>query len=89
MEILHYQSICKYYRDHSEMAYSSVFIYGNEWSLLSFEMLLFAVIDMATHSRILSAAIVYAISMSIRSVSKSFFTNNLVKSSLVDHRFLI
>jgi hypothetical protein len=71
------------------MAYSSVFVYGNEWAHLSFELLLFAVLDMATHSRILSAAIVYAVSVVIRTLSKSFFTNNLVKSSLVDHRFLI
>lgn len=77
------------FRDHSEMAYSSVFIYGNEWAHLAFEMLMFSVIDMATHSRILSAAIVYAISVTIRTLSKSLFTNSLVKSSLVDHRFLI
>ncbi|KAI6218078.1 hypothetical protein M3Y95_01181900 [Aphelenchoides besseyi] len=81
--------IGSFIRDPSEMAYSSVFIYGNEWSHMSFEMLLFALLDLVFGSRILSAAIVYVVSVLITTISKVFFTNNLVKSSLVDHRFLI
>ena len=71
------------------MAYSNAFLYGNEWVNMSFEMLLFCVLDMATHSRIFAAAITYLLSTLIRKVAKIFFTNNLVKSSLVDGRFLI
>lgn len=71
------------------MAYSCAFIYGNEWAHMSFEMLLFCVIDMFLTDRIISIVIVYAVSYTITNVAKVFFTNNLVKSSLVDHRFLI
>ncbi|CAD5208899.1 unnamed protein product [Bursaphelenchus xylophilus] len=76
-------------RDPSEMSYSSCFVYGNEWSHLSFELLLFCVLDMFLLNRIISATIVYVTSLAITSIAKTFFTNNLVRSSLVDHRFLI
>lgn len=71
------------------MAYSSAFIYGNEWAHLSFEMLSFCVLDLLIGSRVCSAFVVYCLSVAITSLTKMFFTNNLVKSSLVDHRFLI
>lgn len=77
------------FRDPSEMAYSNAFLYGNEWVNLSFEMLLFCVLDMATRNRIFAASITYLASILIRKVAKVFFTNHLVKSSLVDGRFLI
>lgn len=71
------------------MAYSSVFLYGNEWIYMSFEMLLFCLIDMATNSRVFAAASTFIISMLSKKVTKLFFTNTLIKSSLVDSRFLI
>ncbi|CAD5206257.1 unnamed protein product [Bursaphelenchus okinawaensis] len=76
-------------RDPSEMGYSACFVYGNEWSHLSFELLLFCVLDMFLLNRILSATVVFAVSTAVTSIAKTFFTNSLVKSSLVDHRFLI
>lgn len=64
------------------------FIYGNEWTFMSFEMLFFCIIDLFTHSRILAAILTYFLSQISRKTAKIFFTNNLVKSSLIDHRFL-
>lgn len=71
------------------MAYSMAFIYGNEWTLMSFEMLFFCLIDLFTHSRILASVLTYLVSQSARKIAKLSFTNNLIKSSLIDHRFLI
>ncbi|KAH7722789.1 meckelin [Aphelenchoides avenae] len=71
------------------MAYSSAFIYGHEWVTMSFEMLLFCVLDMALRNRIFAATVTYAVATLMHKVAKVFFTNNLIKSSLVDHRFLI
>uniref|UniRef100_A0A915CPX8 Meckelin n=1 Tax=Ditylenchus dipsaci TaxID=166011 RepID=A0A915CPX8_9BILA len=76
-------------RDPSEIAYSMAFLYGNEWIYMSFEMLFFCLIDLLTHSRTLAAALTYLVSTLLKKTAKIFFTNNLIKSSLVDHRFLI
>jgi meckelin len=71
------------------MSYSSSFIYGNEWSLMSFEMLLFCVIDMFWLNRIFSAIIIYLFSKLILKITKIYFTQQLAKSCLIDNRFLI
>lgn len=71
------------------MAYSNVFVYGNEWQHLVFEMLLFCVIDLFMENRILAATTTFFASAAIQKIAKVFFTNNLIRSSLIDHRFLI
>ena len=71
------------------MAYSNVFVYGNEWSHLSFEMLLFCVTDLIINNRIFAATFVYFVSSAIQKLAKIFFTSNLIRSSFVDSRFLI
>lgn len=77
------------FSDLSECAYSSVFLYGNEWVNMSFEAFLFCVADMYTHSRIFSCFLTYFVSTIIYKISKKIFTNNLIKSSHIDNRFLI
>ncbi|KAI1718517.1 meckelin (Transmembrane protein 67) domain-containing protein [Ditylenchus destructor] len=89
LELTDTTKVGNFVRDPSEMAYSMAFLYGNEWAHMSFEMLLFCLLDLFTHSRILAAAVTYAFSAIARKGAKIFFTNNLIKSSLVDHRFLI
>jgi hypothetical protein len=71
------------------MAYSNVFVYGNEWPHLVFEMLLFCIIDLFIRNRIFAATVTYFVSAGIQKVAKVFFTNNLIRSSLIDHRFLV
>ncbi len=77
------------FSDPSEIAYSRTLVYGNEWTHLSFELLIFCLIDLIAHNFILAAAITYMVSTALRLVFRLFYTNNLVKSSLVDARFLI
>ncbi|KAK0417774.1 hypothetical protein QR680_013203 [Steinernema hermaphroditum] len=81
--------IGNFVRDPSEMAFSRAFVHGNEWVHLSFELLLFCVSDVLFGSLILSAFITYATSSLISNLMSVLFTNNLVSSSLVDHRFLL
>lgn len=71
------------------MAHSRAFMYGNEWINLSFDCLLLIVLDMATHDYILAICLAYVIIQMFTFVTEKGFTNNLVKSSLVDDRFLI
>jgi meckelin len=76
-------------RDVSEMGYSSVFLYGNEWALMSFEMLLFCLIDLFWHNRILASLVTFSCSKLISQLTNVYFTHQLARSSLVDSRFLI
>lgn len=64
-------------------------MYGNEWIFLSFEMLLFCTVDVLTKSSVLAALVTYGASKVLQRITAMLFTNNLVKSSFVDHRFMI
>ncbi|VDL77255.1 unnamed protein product, partial [Nippostrongylus brasiliensis] len=76
-------------RDPSEVAFSNCFIYGREWAHFSFEATLFVVLFLLLNSLSLAAAIVFCISHGITAITALLCKNHLVKSSLVDHRFLI
>lgn len=41
--------------------FTEVLLYGHEWSLLSLEMLLFSVVDLASHNFVLAAVITFVI----------------------------
>lgn len=71
------------------MAYSSAFVYGNEWINLSFDCCLFCVIDLLTYNATLAACVTYAVGRFLNLFARVGFTRNLVRSSLVDSRFLI
>ncbi|TKR68236.1 hypothetical protein L596_024244 [Steinernema carpocapsae] len=75
-------------RDPSEVAFSRAFVHGNEWVHLSFELILFCLADLIFDSRVLAAFATFVASSLVAGIISVFFTNNLVKSSLVDHRFL-
>ncbi|UMM17334.1 hypothetical protein L5515_013939 [Caenorhabditis briggsae] len=76
-------------RDHVEIAYSRCFVYGNEWAWTSFECLGFTVFYIWSGSIYLAGAVVYVISHIIRMVFGYLSTNHLIKTSLVDQRFLV
>ncbi|VDM75826.1 unnamed protein product [Strongylus vulgaris] len=76
-------------RDPSEVGFSRCFLYGREWAHFSFETTLFCVTYLLLNSLTLAAAIVFCVSGIIRALTSLLCTNHLVKSSLVDHRFLI
>ncbi|VDO38475.1 unnamed protein product [Brugia timori] len=55
---------------------------------MSFELSLFCSVYIFTRSYTCSAFITYIISVISRKLVSTFFTNHLIKSSFVDHRFL-
>ncbi|VDM99868.1 unnamed protein product, partial [Thelazia callipaeda] len=76
-------------KDKSEMAYSKAFMYGNEWIYLSFELALFSSTFILSENYACSIFITYAVSTAIKKTLSLLFTNQLIRSSFVDHRFLM
>lgn len=76
-------------RDPSEVGFSECFLYGREWAHFSFEATLFVVLFLCIDSLTLTAAIVFCVSYGISAVTALLCKNHLVRSSLVDDRFLI
>ncbi|GMS84056.1 hypothetical protein PENTCL1PPCAC_6231 [Pristionchus entomophagus] len=89
IELSDSSSLGVFTRDHSESAFARCFVYGNEWAKLSFEALLFSIVFVYTNSVPLAAVVTYFSAVFLRMIASMMFTNHLVKSSLVDHRFLI
>uniref|UniRef100_A0A183BTN8 Meckelin n=1 Tax=Globodera pallida TaxID=36090 RepID=A0A183BTN8_GLOPA len=89
LELTDTSGVGTFRRDPSECEYSSAFLYGNEWALMSFEMLLFCLVDLWWRSRLLAAFVTYLLSTGIGHMVKLYFTHQLAKSSMVDSRFLI
>uniref|UniRef100_A0A0K0ESR4 Meckelin n=1 Tax=Strongyloides stercoralis TaxID=6248 RepID=A0A0K0ESR4_STRER len=78
-----------FYKDTSEVAFTQSFIYGNEWVLCTFEFCLLQCIDIIFNNLLIAAFSTYIISQIIKKIASIFFTSHLIKSSLIDHRFLI
>ncbi|CEF59406.1 Meckelin [Strongyloides ratti] len=78
-----------FYKDTSEVAFTQSFIYGNEWIMCTFEFCLFQCIDIIFNNVLIAAFLTYIISQIIKKTASIFFTSHLIKSSLIDHRFLI
>ncbi|KAK6020680.1 hypothetical protein OSTOST_13663, partial [Ostertagia ostertagi] len=76
-------------RDPSEVGFASCFLYGREWTFFSFEATLFAVLYLLLGSLSLAAATVFCFTHGLIGITSLLCKNHLVKSSLVDHRFLI
>ena len=71
------------------MAYSAAFVYGNEWINLSFDCVLFCVVDLLVWNFTLAACVTFIVHHLLDAISNTGFTRNLVRSSLVDARFLV
>uniref|UniRef100_A0A0N5A3H0 Meckelin n=1 Tax=Parastrongyloides trichosuri TaxID=131310 RepID=A0A0N5A3H0_PARTI len=78
-----------FYKDTSEIAFTRAFIYGNEWINCTFEFCFFSVMDFYFQNLLISAFLTYLLVQLIKKISSMFFTSHLIKSSLIDHRFLI
>ena len=77
-----------FYKDDTK-SFTSALLYGAEWSLLLFDILLFAVVDMAASNYILSAVITYFVDIIITTARDSLGKKNLARKTLVHERFLI
>ena len=77
-----------FFNDDSK-SFTTALLYGVEWSLLLFDLLLFAVIDMAATNYILAAVITYFGDVLIVAVRDTLGKKNLARKTLVHERFLI
>eukprot|EP00795_Rhopilema_esculentum_P008416 gene8416-14397_t len=77
-----------FYKD-SGRSFTSNLLYGVEWSLLLFDILFFALIDMAASNYILAAVLTYFVDILIATARDSFGKKNLARKTLVHERFLI
>ncbi|KAK6025717.1 hypothetical protein OSTOST_08377 [Ostertagia ostertagi] len=84
-----FRVISNAFRDPSEVGFASCFLYGREWTFFSFEATLFAVLYLSLGSLSLAAATVFCFTHGLIGITSLLCKNHLVKSSLVDHRFLI
>ena len=70
-------------------SFNSVLFYGNEWTLLLFDVLLFAIVDLIATDYVLAGFLTYLIDRLVTHLRDSFGRRNLARKTLVDERFLI
>ncbi|XP_043922225.1 meckelin [Protopterus annectens] len=77
-----------FYNDEGH-SFSEVLYYGNEPTLLIFDMLFFSLVDVATQNAVLAAVITYLQQQFFEMIRKAVGKKNLASKTLVDERFLI
>ncbi|XP_019406039.1 PREDICTED: meckelin isoform X1 [Crocodylus porosus] len=77
-----------FYNDEGH-SFSDVLYYGNETTLLIFDMLFFSVVDLASQSFVLAAILTYVQQEIFRFIRNTVGQKNLASKTLVDERFLI
>ncbi|XP_015341443.1 meckelin isoform X2 [Marmota marmota marmota] len=77
-----------FYNDES-YSFSSMLYYGNEATLLIFDLLFFCVVDLACQNFILAAFLTYLQQEIFRFIRNTVGQKNLATKTLVDQRFLI
>lgn len=77
-----------FYNDESH-SFSSVLYYGNEATLLIFDLLFFCVVDLACQNFVLASFLTYLQQEIFRFIRNTVGQKNLATKTLVDERFLI
>ncbi|NXG61020.1 MKS3 protein, partial [Hemiprocne comata] len=77
-----------FYNDEGH-SFSDVLYYGNETTLLIFDILFFSVVDLASQSFVLAAILTYLQQEMFRFIRNTLGQKNLASKTLVDERFLI
>uniref|UniRef100_A0A3B3XH50 Transmembrane protein 67 n=1 Tax=Poecilia mexicana TaxID=48701 RepID=A0A3B3XH50_9TELE len=70
-------------------SFSNVLFYGNEATLLIFDILFFCVVDLGSQNFVLAAVLTYLQQMIFRFIRNTLGRRNLANKTLVDQRFLI
>ncbi|NXD06592.1 MKS3 protein, partial [Nothocercus nigrocapillus] len=78
-----------FYNGKSICALVDVLYYGNETTLLIFDILFFSVVDLASQSFVLAAILTYLQQEIFRFIRNTVGQKNLASKTLVDERFLI
>jgi meckelin len=69
--------------------FNSVLLYGNEWNLLLFDMVIFTFTDVFASDFVLAAFVTYIVGQLLVLSRDSLGRRNLARKTLVDERFLI
>ncbi|KRX13621.1 Meckelin [Trichinella nelsoni] len=69
-----------FYRDPSEIAFSSLFFYGNEAKLMLFDLMLFTFVDMIAKDYTIAAFVAYIVTKSLKIVRKSGGRKNIART---------
>ncbi|ERE81309.1 meckelin [Cricetulus griseus] len=77
-----------FYNDESH-SFSSVLYYGNEATLLIFDLLFFCIVDLACQNFVLASFLTYLQQEIFRFIRNTVGQKNLATKTLVDERFLI
>ncbi|KAM6318772.1 meckelin [Aegotheles albertisi] len=77
-----------FYNDEGH-SFSDVLYYGNETTLLIFDILFFSIVDLASQSFVLAAILTYLQQEIFRFIRNTLGQKNLASKTLVDRRFLI
>ncbi|NXS10081.1 MKS3 protein, partial [Neodrepanis coruscans] len=77
-----------FYNDEGH-SFSDILYYGNETTLLIFDILFFSIVDLASQSFVLAAILTYLQQEIFRFIRNTFGQKNLASKTLVDERFLI
>ncbi|XP_068942742.1 meckelin [Petaurus breviceps papuanus] len=77
-----------FYNDEN-YSFSEVLYYGNEATLLTFDILFFSVVDLASQDFVLAAFLTYLQQEIFRFIRNTVGRRNLASKTLVDERFLI
>ncbi|NWH72691.1 MKS3 protein, partial [Piaya cayana] len=77
-----------FYNDEAQ-SFSDVLYYGNETTLLIFDILFFCIVDLASQSFVLAAILTYLQQEIFRFIRSTLGRKNLASKTLVDQRFLI
>ncbi|KAL9962665.1 hypothetical protein ACROYT_G031787 [Oculina patagonica] len=70
-------------------SFNSILFYGNEWTLMFFDLLIFAAMDLIYPDYVLAGIISYLFSKALTLLRNSLGRKNLTRKTLVDERFLI
>ncbi|XP_011834071.1 PREDICTED: meckelin [Mandrillus leucophaeus] len=83
------ENLCSPFLIDEGYSFSSVLYYGNEATLLVFDLLFFCVVDLACQNFILASFLTYLQQEIFRYIRNTVGQKNLVSKTLVDQRFLI
>ncbi|KFV55789.1 Meckelin, partial [Tyto alba] len=74
---------------YNDEGHSKILYYGNEATLLIFDILFFSIVDLASQSFVLAAILTYLQQEIFRFIRNTLGQKNLASKTLVDERFLI
>lgn len=75
--------------DHSSKGFADVVFYGQEYTLLLFNILLYAIVDYGADNSVVAAFVTFAVQWLLDIARDYFGQKNLSRKTLVDERFLI